>query len=449
MLRLKSMATAALNHRGLRRYSANLAWLFSEHFLRILSGIFVGVWIARYLGPEAYGVLSYTLAFCAIFGIIAKLGLENILIRELVNTPEEAESYMASAFWLRLAISALMIIVILTAATLAGHGGRQLLYILIIASGLLFNSTEIISYFFHARVLAKFVSICRIIQLVLSIVLRVALILAGADLLAFVAVILLEEMLMAGFLYVAYRGHLRRPPALRFCLDKARYLLGQSWPLILSSFAVMIYMRIDQVMIRAMLDERQVGLYTAGIKIPEALYFIPMLLTGSLFPAILNARKISAKLYHGRIQNLLLLGIWGTVLLALPLSIGAGPIIGLLFGEAYAAASPVLVIYAWNLVFLAMGVTAGKWLYAERLQTLHLLKTLGGLGANVALNLLLIPRHGIAGAAAASFVSQLIAYFFVFALFRRTRLIFRMQLNALLPPLLLLDRRPAAATPPA
>src|SRR3546814_6946991 len=73
-------------------------------------------------------------------------------------------------------------------------------------------------------------------------------------------------------------------------LPLARRLLGQSWPLLLSGFAVMTYMRIDQIMLATMLDDHAVGVFSAALRVAEVWYFIPMAITGAAFPRMLEKR---------------------------------------------------------------------------------------------------------------------------------------------------------------
>ena len=95
-----------------------------------------------------------------------------------------------------------------------------------------------------------------------------------------------------------------------FELGIAKQLLKDSWPLIFSAIVVMIYMRIDQIIIKEMLGEYEVGIYSAAVRLSEGCYFIPMLITASLFPAILNGKKQSEELYKQRLQHLYTLMVW-------------------------------------------------------------------------------------------------------------------------------------------
>ena len=100
------------HHSGFRRYFANTAWLFAEKILRMVVGLFVGVWVARYLGPAKFGLLSYAQSFVALFGAIATLGLDGIVVRELVKDESKRDVLLGTSFVLKL-IGAFLVFLVL------------------------------------------------------------------------------------------------------------------------------------------------------------------------------------------------------------------------------------------------------------------------------------------------------------------------------------------------
>jgi O-antigen/teichoic acid export membrane protein len=214
--------------------------------------------------------------------------------------------------------------------------------------------------------------------------------------------------------------------------------LRQSWPLILSGLAVTVYMKIDQVMLGAMLGDEAVGQYSVAVRISSVWYFIPSILATSLFPAILNARKQSAKLYEKRLQNYFNLSAGLAYLIAIPLSIAAPWVILLLFGEAYKAAGPVLAIHAWSCLFVFLGVARNQYLFAEKLFKFSMACTVAGAVVNILLNFLLIPSYREYGAAFSTLVSfaivTLFSSFLMFNLYPNLRL----QVKAIFLPIKIL-----------
>lgn len=406
---LRSKVQALKSHQGFRRYAANTSWMMAEQMLRIIAGLLVGIWVARYLGPEQFGLFSYVLAFTAIFGGIAKLGLDGILVRELVNYPERRDTYLGTAFWLKIAGAALVMAIMAVLVPSTSNDPITNLYIFIIATGLIFQSFEVVEFHFQSQVLAKIVSICKVIQLALSSLIKVYLVLAQAELVWFVLVTAFDAMTLAVSYLVAYR--LKEHATFFKCFDGiiAKKLLKDSWPLIFSSLVVMIYMRIDQIMIKEMLGEYEVGVYSAAVRLSEAFYFIPMLLTASVFPAIVHAKKQSEELYYKRLQRLYTFLVWLAIGIALPMTLLSDWLVIFLFGDAYLLAGQVLTIHIWAAVFVFLGVAFTKFLLAENLTKISLQRTFFGAVTNVVLNFFLIPEYGVIGAAIATLLSQLVA----------------------------------------
>ncbi|MDR3491374.1 MAG: flippase, partial [Gammaproteobacteria bacterium] len=218
-----------------------------------------------------------------------------------------------------------------------------------------------------------------------------------------------------------------------FDLDTAKMMLRNSWPLILSGIAISLYMRIDQIMIKEMLDEKAVGLYSSAVRLSEAWYFVPVIVTSSLFPAIVNAKKISEDLYNKRLQRLYLIMIYTAVGIALPVTLMAKTIVVTLYGIHYQDAGLVLSIHIWAGVFVGLGVANGPWFLSENLQKLATINTLMGAAVNVVLNYFFIPIYGIEGVAFATFISYGVAAYLALFMHKKTRVQFYKITSALLP----------------
>jgi PST family polysaccharide transporter len=101
--------------------------------------------------------------------------------------------------------------------------------------------------------------------------------------------------------------------------ERAKKLIRDSWPLIFASISIMIYMRIDQVMLGYMIDDHAVGIFSAAARLSEIWYFIPVVVAGSVFPTILRAKKNSQDLYKKYLQRLFDIMVWLSILVALPM----------------------------------------------------------------------------------------------------------------------------------
>lgn len=398
-------------YKGFIRYFNNTSWMIAEQLLRIAAALIVGVWVARYLGPEKFGLFSYALAFSALFGGIAKLGLDGILVRELNNHPEKRDTYLGTAFWLKVIGAFIVIVIIAAILPFTSNDTATNTFIFIIAVGYIFHSFEVVEFYFQSQVKAKVVTICKVIQLILSSIIKIYLVLIQAELISFVLVAAFDALSLAVSYFIAYTLQKNSVFYKYFELSIAKKLLKDSWPLIFSTIVIMVYMRIDQIMIKEMLGQYQVGIYSAALRLSEAFYFMPMLITASLFPAILNSRKMSEALYKKRLQQLYTLMVWFAVAIALPMTFLADWLITFLFGEAYQEAGQVLMIHIWASIFVFLGVAFGKYLIAENLTKTAFKRTLLGAVINVLLNLWIIPIYGVAGAALATLSAQFVANF--------------------------------------
>ena len=405
--------------------------MFGEQVLRILAGLFVGIYVARYLGPDQFGVYSFAAAFVALFGAIAKLGLDGIVVRDLVNQPDKRDIYLGTAFWLKLIGALVTLLTLAIAVQFTSNDATTNLYIFIIASGLIFQSFEVVDFYFQSKVLSKYVSTARLIQLALSSVLKLYFIFIQADLFWFVLVSLIDQISLAFSLAFAYWRQKIGSFFGRFSVGIAKAMLRNSWPLILSGITVMLYMRIDQIMIKEMLGEREVGLYSAAVRLSEAWYFVPAIITTSLFPAIVSAKKTSEKLYHARLQRLYTTLVWMAIAVVVPMTFLSDWLITLLYGEAYKDAAQVLIIHIWGGVFVSIGVASGSWFISENLQRHAFYRTSLGAIINVILNLILIPIFGLIGAAIATVIAQSMAALFFDVFTKKTRIVFYMKLKTL------------------
>jgi PST family polysaccharide transporter len=206
-----------------------------------------------------------------------------------------------------------------------------------------------------------------------------------------------------------------------------------SWPLVLSGVAIMIYMKVDQLMFAHMLDDNSVGVYSAAVSVSEVWYFMPVIIASSFFPSMVTVDDRDAVSSRNAFQRLFDVLVLLALGIAIPMTFMSGWVISKLFGAAYLEAGTVLAIHIWASVFVFLGVASERWFVNRNRQVLSMQRTIFGAAANIVLNLVLIPRHGITGAAVATVVAQILAAL-IFDVFRaETRVLYRMKLAALNP----------------
>lgn len=436
MIRNKLTAVSQKLSPNLRQIIGNTGWLFTEKIVQMALGLLVGLWVARYLGPERFGRFNYALAIVGLFTPVAKLGLDSIIIRNLARDSSHKNEILGTAFVLKLIGSTITFFLTIGVIALStpsdSHNYLETwLLVAIIASGTIVQSFEIIDYWFQSQVQSKYSVLARNIAYVLMNGVKLVLIQLKAPLIAFAITMVAEYALASMGFIIAYRFHGNLIRSWQVSFRYAKSLLNDSWPLILSGIVIMIYMRIDQVMLGQMVGEKAVGIYSAAVKISELWYFVPSAIVNSVFPSIVQAKEISEEVYYKRIQQLFNAVVLLAYSVAIPVTFLATPIVTLLYGENYAEAGPILNMHIWAGLFVSLGLARSSWLITEGFMKLSAATTAIGAVINLVLNYLLIGRYGGLGAAFATVVAQIFASYAAHMFYPQTRKIFIMQTKAI------------------
>jgi len=394
---------------GLRKILGNVGWLFVERILTMILAFFVGIWVIRYLGSENFGKLSYTTSFVALFSAIAQLGLNAIVIRNIVHEEKAAPEILGTAFVLKLIASSVTILIIGIAIWTFDTDPDVRWMTLIIAFSLMFSAFDAIEFWFQSQVLSGVLAIVRSVQLILSSLIKLSFIALKLPLMAFVWLILAEQVVkVLGMLWVYLKYH-QSILQWRVNWSKGLEMLRDSWPLILSGVMITIYMKIDQVMLGNMANAQAVGNYAAAVRFSEIWYFIPMAVCSSVFPAILRAKQRSREEYYARLQQLYDLMAWMALAIAIPMTFASVPLLTTLLGKEFAEAGQILAWHIWAGPFVFLGVARSNWLMAENFTRFSFLTTSLGAIVNILLNFLLIPPYQGVGAAIATIIAYAVA----------------------------------------
>jgi PST family polysaccharide transporter len=422
----------ALERPGLRAALGNLGWLLAERAARLVLGVVVGFFVARHLGPDRLGALSYALALTTLVSAVVSLGLDAVVRRDLLLAPARAAEILASAAGLRLAAGLTALALVLLAAALGAGGEPALLAIL--ALTLLQPAFLLPEVWLHAHLQARFATWAQTGALAASAALRLGLIAAGAGVAAFAWALVAELTLAAlGLALLARRVGCRWPLAAA-TRSEMRRLLAESWPLLFAGVAVAVYMKTDEIMLRHLVGPAAVGTYAAATRLTEIWYFIPTALASSLLPALLRARERPDAAYHARLQQYFDLNAAAAYALALPLALAAPALVRLAYGPAFGGSAAIVAVHIWACVFVFLGVARGQWLVNEGLQHFYLVSTLAGAALNVLLNFFLIPRWAGLGAAWATLASCAVAAWLASYGHAAVRPIAALQTRALLIP---------------
>lgn len=437
---LNTLNTKLRQREGLWKILINIGWLFIDKIFRVGLNFLINVWIARYLGVELFGLWNYSIAFVALFSILSTLGLDSIVVKALKNEFARKDNILGSAFILKLTGGVLALLLAAVTISIIRPGDVVLNFLVILtASNFIFQSFDVIDLYFQSQMQSKFTVYARTGSFLIVAFLKIFLLLNQYSVTAFALAALVETALGAlllVFVFIINKQHIK---AWRIDYSLLSKLVTDGLPLMFAGMVILIYMRIDQIMLGNMVGDEAVGIYSAAVRLSEAWYFIPLIITNSTFPAIIDAKKIDQESYMNKLQKLYDTVAWLGISVAIVISLLADHIILMLYGTSYQDAGIILALHTWTSVFVFLGFACGNWFVIENLQKYAFYRTALGAFINVILNIILIPKYEGVGAALATLVSQFVASYLSNAISSKTFIVFKMQSISLIRVLLLRD----------
>ena len=408
--------------KNLKKITANMSWLVFDKVLRMGVGIIVGVWVARYLGPEQFGAFNFALAFVALFGALSSLGLDGIVVKYLVQEPAKKHAVLESVFVLKLCggiiafCSSLAVIWIIRPADTQTHW-----LVGILAAGMIFQAVDTIDLWYQSALRSKYTVYAKNGAFIVLSIIKVLLILSKAPLTAFAWAALAEIVLGSLFLTMYYRRHNHGVIIGQANLKWMKQLLVESWPLAAASIAIIVYMKIDQVMLGYMLGNKDVGIYASAVRFSEVWYFIAISISASVYPIMIEYKKKDEVLFYAKYKKLASLMAVLSITIAVFTTLLSNQIIQLFYGSMYSGAGSILSIHIWSLIFVFIAYPITIYIMVNGLQNLILITAIISAIANVLLNIYLIPKYGGRGAAIATVLAYAFGGYFSYFIFPQTR----------------------------
>ena len=397
-------------------YINNSIWILAEKASRIISGILVGVLVARFLGKEQFGIISYALSVLSIFTVFSTLGLDGIVVRELITEKKKKYDIIGTTFWLRF-IGSFLVVIASTYYSFMRDPSDRTWIVFLVSIAVVFQSFSVIDFYFQSEVKGKFNAITQIITLIISAIVKLILIYFEAPLSWFASMVMLEAILTAINQLVFYKQNQQEVSQWKFSLSEAKRLLSHSWPIIISAFMQMIYQQADKILIaRYLQDMGMVGQYSAATRISEASFFIPVALSAALFPGIINNRE-NKPLQLKRLTQIYSLMIWSALIISIGGYLLGDWVIGFLYKDGFPLAPEIFKIHIWITIPVFFGTAWGSWLLALNKQKLITIYQVLVLIFILALEMYMIPKYGIKGAAYSvvfSYLLSLLAIIFVY-----------------------------------
>lgn len=417
------------NSPGMRAFIGNSGWLLFDKCIRMTLGVLVGAWVARYLGPNLYGALSYAIAFIAVFTAVAGLGADGITVRDIARQPAAAAEILGTAAYLRLFVGVICLSAAIIIAALTCQGDYLQVWLIgIIGSVLVFQAGDTIDLWFQSRSQNRRTVIAKLSAYSISNSVKVVLILLKGPLIAFALVLMLDSVTALIALVFAYRGF----PAdqrWRYSRHRASKLWRDCRPFMFGGFLLVLYMRIDQIMVNQLMGGQSLGIYAAAVWLLQLWQVIPTTLATSLGPYIARRKALSEALYRNTLIVIFRIFFFTGVASALITFVVAPVLIHVVYGSAYAGAVSIMRVYALTLPALFLSLGHNLWLFNEGKYMVRVYGAVAAAFSTVAIIYFLAPKLGVLSASVAAVVSQFIASFLINAAFDKQA--FRMQIRAI------------------
>lgn len=389
-----------------RRIINNTIWIVGCKIFRALLGMLVTMLSARYLGPSGYGLISYAASIVTFVVPVMQLGLNSTLVQELVNDPDHEGSIMGTSIVMSLLSGTGCIVGVVAFSALTNPGEPVTTLVCGLYSiQLVFQALEQIQYWFHAKLLSKYVSVTMLVAYGVTSGYKILLLVLGSSVYWFALSQALDFLLISGVLLVIYRR--KSNAKLAFSWKLFRKMFARSKYYIFSNLMISVFAQTDRIMLKIMMDETAVGYYSAAVTCAGMAGFVFEAIINSAQPVILESARRGEAALERAISTLYSVVIYLSIGLCVLITMFAPLVIHILYGDQYDPAVQALRLIVWYSTFSYLGAVRDVWILAQWKQKYLLLINLIGAGANVVLNVALIPWLGINGAALASLLTQI------------------------------------------
>lgn len=389
-----------------RRVFRNASWLIGGRVIHKVLGFLAGIMVARYLGPNEYGLISYAGAYTTFFAALCTLGLNSILVVELIEKPKSEGSTLGTSIVMRIVSSLLSVLAIVLIVCLVDRGEQTTIAVVTLCSvGLVFQAVDSLNYWFQAHLESKFCAIATNLSYLVVFLLQALFVLTGRAVEWFAIASSVDFLVAGAFLLMTY--YRMGGERLRFSLKRGEELIRRSAPFIVSSLMVSVYASTDRLMLKQMMDQASVAYYSLACSLSVAGGFVLSAIIDSVYPTIVELHESNYELYRRRNAQLYAIVFYAAAAMSIVISLLAKPLIFMLYGESYTDAVAPLRIVVWYTAFSYLGVARNAWVVCEGRQRYLTYLYAASAVINVALNVILIPSWGAVGASVASLITEL------------------------------------------
>jgi O-antigen/teichoic acid export membrane protein len=422
-----------LNSRdGIKKMTANFTWLLADKILKMTVVMAVNIWVWNYLGKDQKGIWDYALVIVTMLSPLASMGIDAIIVRDLILYPDKAPRLMGASFVLKLIGSLALVVIATLFVFIKNPDDFQLLFfVFITASSNVFLAFDSIDLHNQAHLISKYTVLSKSIGYLFTSALKVVFVLIGASLVAFIWMQFVEFGIGAILMIYWYQRKGEKISIWNYDFSTAKALLIQSWPMVITAFLMFVQQNIEQLFIADWIGKGALGVYATASKIIALFGFIPMIIYTTVAPEITKAKALNEGLFRFKLLRVY------QIMFIVSASIVAGCflfgplVINLLFKAEFSEAGTFMGIMSFRLLFVNYGVAKSLYITNNNLFKYFMVTGIVGVSVNVALNYLWIPIFGAVGAIWASIVSLLISVILIDLLYPKTQVNFWIMIRSM------------------
>lgn len=397
-----------------QRILKNTGVLFVAQIINFVLAFFYTIYLARYLGVDMFGVLSFGLSFTLIMGVLADLGLSILAVREISRDKSISSFYTGNLIMIKLMLCLVTMGLIVLFINLFNYPAQTIYVVYILALWMVFTSfTQLFYSVFQAYEKMEYQAVGIIIY---SIILLFGIfygIFYNLSLTWFALIYLIGSVITLIIVLIIYLSKFPRPQLkINWNFFKTNMILAL--PLSIASIFSTIAFRVDTVLLSLLQSNAAVGWYSASYKVIEVLLFIPLIYNAAIFP-VLSKFYVSSK---ESIQFVYVKSIKYLIILGLPIAAGitilSKDIILILYQSAYAPSVLALQILVWTIPILLLTTIFGTILISINKQILAIRLTFIYMIFNIAANLVVIPQFSYIGASVVTVLTELVNFILLY-----------------------------------
>lgn len=397
-----------------------MGWLLGGKIVNMILSFFVSLATARYLGPDNFGSINYVAAYVSFFSSITSLGLSVIVIKEVSMGNEDDNEVIWTGILMRFLTAVFSTVSVIALVSVTDSKDPLIVRIAVLESiGILASAFDTFMYWFQGKLLGKYTSIAGVLAYLGMSLYRIYLLANGADILWFAFATSVDTLILSSVLMIFYIK--QNGFHLKVSLALGKRLMRQSYHYMISGLIAILYSKVDQIMLKHMLDSYSVGLYSVALAIAGLWGMIPSAFIQSVSPILYKDAEENRQMFYKRLKQsyagIWLLNICWSVLI----SVFSYWVIYLLYGEEYLGAQGALIIVVWYTGISSIGSLTQVYLATEDKNKYVNYFAVAGLVTDVILNFLLIPKFGIMGAATATLATYTVIHIVMPLVLRETR----------------------------